>query len=137
MEYPMVRYWQLLTRYLRPLRVKVALLTVLIFSGIGLQLLNPQIMRFFIDTALSSQTDTSLQPLMWAGAAFLCIAFLLQFVTVAATYVGEDVGWRSTNQLRADLARHCLHLDMTFHNEQTPGAMIERVDSDVADIAIF
>ncbi len=137
MEYPLVRYWQLLIRYLRPLRFKVALLTLLIFSGIGLQLANPQIMRFFIDSALSSQPGDGLQPLMWAGASFLCIAFLLQLVTVAATYVGEDVGWRSTNQLRADLASHCLNLDMTFHNEQTPGAMIERVDSDVADIAVF
>lgn len=121
MEYPLKRYWQLLTHYVRPLRAKVALLTILIFASIGLQLVNPQIMRFFIDTALASQPGTSLQPLMLAGAAFLGIAFLLQFVNVAATYVGEDVGWRSTNQLRADLARHCLHLDMTFHNEQTPG----------------
>ena len=56
---------------------------------------------------------------------------------VAATYVGEDVGWQSTNQLRADLARHCLHLDMSFHNEHTPGEMIERIDGDVANIAIF
>jgi ABC-type multidrug transport system fused ATPase/permease subunit len=137
MEYSFARYWQLLTRYLRPLRFKVALLSILIFSGIGLQLANPQVMRFFIDTALSSESGESLRPLIGAGALFLVIAFLLQLVTVAATYAGEDVGWRSTNQLRADLARHCLHLDMTFHNDQTPGAMIERIDSDVADIAIF
>jgi ABC-type multidrug transport system fused ATPase/permease subunit len=137
MEYPIVRYWQLLTRYLRPLRVKVALLALLIFSGIGLQVANPQIVRFFIDTAMSSQAGASLRPLMWAGASFLAIAFLLQVVTVTATYIGEDVGWRSTNQLRSDLASHCLHLDMTFHNNQTPGAMIERIDSDVADIAVF
>ena len=61
----------------------------------------------------------------------------LQVVGVAATYVGEDVGWRSANQLRADLARHCLKLDMRFHNERTPGEMIERIDGDVADIGIF
>jgi ATP-binding cassette subfamily B protein/ATP-binding cassette subfamily C protein len=137
MEYPIKRYWQLLTQYVRPLRVKVALLTILIFAGIGLQVANPQIMRFFIDTALASQPGDSLQPLMLAGLLFLGVAFLLQIVSVAATYVGEDVGWRSTNQLRADLASHCLNLDMTFHNDQTPGAMIERIDSDVADIAIF
>jgi ABC-type multidrug transport system fused ATPase/permease subunit len=137
MAYPVVRYWQLLTRYLRPLRGKVALLTVLIFGGIALQVANPQVVRFFIDTALASGEEASLQPLWGAGALFLAIAFVLQLVTVAATYVGEDVGWRSTNQMRADLARHCLHLDMTFHNDQTPGAMIERIDSDVADIAVF
>lgn len=137
MDYPFVRYWQTLTRYVRPLRVKVALLTLLIFSGIALQVANPQVMRYFIDTALASQAGDGLQPLMVAGALFLGIALVLQVVTVSATYVGEDVGWRSTNQLRADLARHCLHLDMSFHNDQTPGAMIERIDSDVADIAIF
>ena len=119
MEYPLVRYWQILTHYVRPLRVKVALLTILIFSGIALQVANPQIMRYFIDTALASEAGASLRPLYLAGALFLVIAFLLQIVTVAATYVGEDVGWRSTNQLRADLASHCLNLDMTFHNDQT------------------
>ena len=29
--------------------------------------------------------------------------------------------------LRADLAEHCLRLDMSFHNAHTPGEMIERV----------
>ncbi len=137
MESPVAQYGQLLAHYLRPLRAKVALLTLLIFSGIGLQLANPQIMRFFIDTALNTQPGEGLRSLIWAGVLFLVIALVMQVVNVAATYVGEDVGWRTTNQLRADLARHCLNLDMTFHNEQTPGAMIERIDSDVADIAIF
>jgi ATP-binding cassette subfamily B protein len=137
MESPVAQYWQLLAHYLRPLRAKVVLLTLLIFSGIGLQLANPQIMRFFIDTALNTQPGEGLRSLIWAGVLFLVIAVVMQVVNVAATYVGEDVGWRTTNQLRADLARHCLNLDMTFHNEQTPGAMIERIDSDVADIAIF
>jgi ABC-type multidrug transport system fused ATPase/permease subunit len=137
MEDRNVRYWQLLKHYLRPLRGKVVILAMLIFVSIGLQLVNPQIMRFFIDTATAQGIYGSLTPLLWAGVLFLINAFLLQFVQVAATYVGEDVGWRSTNQLRADLARHCLLLDMTFHNDQTPGAMIERIDSDIADIAIF
>lgn len=32
---------------------------------------------------------------------------------------------------------HCLRLDMSFHNERTPGQMIERIDGDVANLAIF
>jgi ABC-type multidrug transport system fused ATPase/permease subunit len=47
------------------------------------------------------------------------------------------VGWQTTNRLRADLARHCLKLDLSFHNEHTPGEMIERIDGDVAEIAMF
>lgn len=133
MELPLKRYWALLAHYLAPLRLKVGLLAVLIFSGIALQLVNPQFIRYFIDTATTSDT----QPLYLAALTFLGASLLLQGISVAATYVGEDVGWQSTNQLRADLARHCLHLDMSFHNDRTPGEMIERIDGDVADIAIF
>ncbi|WP_420631658.1 ABC transporter ATP-binding protein [Candidatus Leptofilum sp.] len=134
MELPIRRYGDLMYQYLYPLRRKVYLLAGLIFTTLALQLVNPQIIRGFIDTAVST-TDS--QPLIWAGAIFLGTSLLLQLVGVTATYLGEDVGWQSTNQLRADLARHCLRLDMSFHNEHTPGEMIERIDGDVANIAIF
>jgi ABC-type multidrug transport system fused ATPase/permease subunit len=124
----------LLVAYLRPHRRKVALLAVLIFSSIGLQIANPQIIRYVLDEALVGGAS---QRLTVAALVFLGSAVLYQIISVAATYVGEDVGWAATNQLRADLARHCLRLDMAFHNERTPGQMIERIDGDVADLAIF
>ena len=102
--------------------------------GIGLQVLNPQIIRYVLDTA---QTTQQLRPIIIAGALFLLSALVLQVVTVAATYIGEDVGWTATNRLRADLALHCLKLDMSFHGDRTPGQMIERIDGDVANLAIF
>jgi len=134
MELPFKRYWALLVQYLQPLRFKVSLLALLIFSTIGLQLVNPQIIRRFLDTAATT-SDT--RPLLIAAGIFLIASLLLQALNVAATYLGEDVGWRATNQLRADLARHTLRLDMSFHNEHTPGEMIERIDGDIMDIAIF
>ena len=134
MELPLKRYWELMAQYLQPLKFKVVLLAILIFSTIALRLVNPQIIRYFIDTAID-QGDN--QALFWAAIIFLAASLVLQGLTVLATYVGEDVGWRSTNQLRADLARHCLKLDMSFHNEHTPGEMIERIDGDIANIAIF
>jgi ABC-type multidrug transport system fused ATPase/permease subunit len=138
MELTTGRYWELLSQYVRPLRVKVVLLALLIFAVIGLQLVNPQIIRYFIDTALAGNVDSGVtRQLVLAALLFILAAFTLQGLSVAATYVGEDIGWRSTNQLRADLARHCLHLDMSFHNDHTPGEMIERIDRDIADIAIF
>lgn len=135
------RYWRFLVQYLSPLRSKVWLLAALIFASIGLQLVNPQIIRSFIDIALaagSNAADTAtMVPLLLAAISFFVATLLLQGVTVAATYVGEDVGWRATNQLRNDLARHVLDLDMRFHNNHTPGELIERLDGDVAEIAIF
>src|SRR5919199_4354385 len=128
------RYTDLLGAYLTPQWSKVLMLTVLVLSTIGLQLLNPQIIRYFIDTAQQHGPPTHL---VLAALTFLGAALLLQVVTVAATYVGEDVGWTATNQLRADLMLHCLRLDMAFHHERTPGQMIERIDGDVANLAIF
>ena len=124
MKIPLQRYWDLLVTYLRPQRAKVALLAVLLLSSIFIQVVNPQIIRYFIDTALSGG---EMESLTVAALLFLVMALLTQILNVSATYVGEDVGWRSTNQLRSDLGRHCLHLDMSFHNEHTPGEMIERI----------
>ena len=129
------RYWVLFVTYLRPLKAKVALLAVLIFANIGLQIVAPQIIRLFIDTAVLPDSDSSL--LLTYAILFIAGAVGLQLVGVAATYVGEDVGWLATNQMRADVTRHCLNLDMTFHHKHTAGKMIERIDGDIADIAIF
>lgn len=134
MEIPLKRYWQLMQQYLAPIRQRVMLLGVLIFASLVLQLLNPQLVRHFIDTAVST-TESAV--LIRTAVIYLIAALILQLVGVAARYFSEDIGWRSTNQLRADLARHCLNLDMSFHNDHTPGEMIERVDGDVANIAIF
>ena len=51
MNASLTRHRNLLLGYLRPQWPQVALLAVLLLSGIGLELLNPQILRAFIDTA--------------------------------------------------------------------------------------
>ena len=127
-------YWRLLVQYLKPSWPWVVLLAVLLFGNMGLQLLNPQIMRRFIDTALAGG---ALETLVQAGLSFIGIALAHQVVSVLATYLSERVGWSATNALRADLARHCLHLDMSFHNVHTPGEMIERIDGDVTVLSNF
>lgn len=138
MKTSLQQYWAFFIKYLAPLRKKAALLAVLILAMISLQLVNPQIIRYFIDTATAtSVAGAKTQSLVWAALTFLGAALLLQGISVAAVYVGEDIGWRATNQLRADLALHCLRLDMSFHNNHTPGEMIERLDGDIADIAVF
>lgn len=124
----------LLATYLRPEWPRVLLLALLLFTGIGLQLANPQIVRMFIDRA---QTGEPFGRLIWIALLFLCVALLSQVATVAETYVAEDLGWRTTNALRADLARHVLELDAAFHAEHGAGELIERIDGDVSAIAGF
>ncbi|MEI4801813.1 ABC transporter ATP-binding protein [Bacillus sp. FJAT-51639] len=50
------------------------------------------------------------------------------------TYIGEKVAWKATNDIRTDLITHCINLDMSFHKENKPGALLERVDGDVSKL---
>ena len=134
MKVPFRQYWQLLARHIRPQMGRFILLGVLLFSGIGMRVVNPQIVRYFIDTA-SSGGDQAL--LIRAAIWFIIVAILQQILAVGAAYTGEYVAWTATNELRAELADHCLNLDMTFHNNISPGELIERVDGDVAELSTF
>src|SRR5260370_31182637 len=107
---------------------------VLLLASIGLQLANPQVLRYFIDTATGGGKVASL---MVAALLFIGIALTNQGVSIMARYVSEKVAWTATNQLRADLVAHCLDLDMAFHKEHTSGEMIERIDGDVNILSNF
>ncbi|HYN87007.1 MAG TPA: ABC transporter ATP-binding protein [Ardenticatenaceae bacterium] len=134
MNLPVAQYWRLLLKYLKPQRGRVALLALLLLSGIGLQLLNPQILRAFIDEARAGVETGSL---IRIALFFIGVALTQQLVSVLATYVGEHTAWQATNGLRRDLALHCLRLDLGFHHARTPGTLIERIDGDVSLLATF
>jgi len=127
-------YADTLSRYLRPHRGRTLLLAGVLLAGIGLQLVNPQIVRGFIDAA---QAQAEVRQLIFGALAFLGVGMLVQFAKVVGTYLSTDLGFRATNALRADLAAHCLALDMPFHNERTAGEMIERIDGDVTALSNF
>ncbi len=124
----------LLVAYLSPQRPRVLLQGTLLLSSIGLELANPQIVRFFIDTA---QHGGPAGALTMAAVAFLAVALVQQVVALGAAYVGAVVGWEAANRLRVDLMGHCLGLDLPFHKRHTPGELIERIDGDVTLLANF
>jgi ATP-binding cassette, subfamily B, bacterial len=127
-------YWNLLADHIRPQRGRFTLLAVMLFGSIGLRIFAPQIMRRFIDSALAGE---ALSILTWTAIAFIGVALLQQGVHIMVTYLGENVAWTATNALRAELAEHALKLGMKFHNDHTPGELIERIDGDVTELATF
>jgi ATP-binding cassette subfamily B protein len=131
---PVRRYWNLLVDYLRPHWLRVVLLAVLLLTGIAFQLINPQIVRSFIDQAIEGADQASLVRL---ALTFAALAVAHQALSVLATYLAENIGWAATNELRGDLADHCLRLDMGFHKTRTTGEMIERIDGDVTALSNF
>ena len=134
MVFPVKRYFVLLVTYLRPQWYRTVLLALFLLLNIGLQLLNPQIIRYFIDTALGNGASLSL---LLAALAFIGVALLNQAIAVASSYLSTNIAWTATNQLRSELVAHCLSLDMGFHKGRTSGEMIERIDGDVDDLSNF
>lgn len=134
MNIPLKRYWNLLAQYLKPQWGAVLFLAMLLVSGIGLQLLNPQILRRFIDAVVAGR---EIAALIRMALLFLGVAVAGQTVSLGVTYLGETVAWKATNALRLDLTAHCLKLDMAFHKAHTPGELIERIDGDVSTLAGF
>ncbi len=124
----------MLADYLRPQWLAVSVMALLLLVGIGLQLLTPQIVSRFIDSARGGAAPEELVRL---AMLFLMVAVTGQVVSVLSVYASENVGWTATNKVREDLALHCLRLDLPFHNAKTPGEMIERVDGDVAQLSSF
>lgn len=134
MKYPFKKYFNLFSKYLRPELPRIIILALLLGTSVGINLVNPQILRRFIDMAKDQASPRSLT---LAALIFIGAAALQQLIVIAATYVSQNVGWSATNSLRADLVRHCLHLDMSFHKSHQPGELIERLDSDVTALFNF
>lgn len=114
-------------RYLRAWRglVLVSALSVLLL--IALQLLMPQLVSWVIDTALTSSTST---PLIIAALIYVLAGLAGQALRWASSLLHERLRWLSTNAFRSDLLAHCLHLDLGFYQQYSPGQMLERIDGD-------
>ena len=128
------QYRELLSRYLKPQIGLVIWMAALLLSGIAIKLINPQVLRYFLDTAQVGGAPRSLQT---AAGLFLAFAILQELLSLATQYVTALVGWSSTNRLRADLALHLLRLDLSFHKLRTPGELIDRADDDVTQLSNF
>ena len=133
----MVSNWKthrhLLVAYLRPQWRGVIILSLLLLGTIALQLVAPQIVRYFIDRVQSPAPG----PLANIALLFLAAALAAQVTGALSVYASERLSWTATNALRADLALHVLRLDMAFHTARSPGELVERVDGDVTQLSAF
>ena len=142
MKIPFTKYWNLLRKYLAPYRVNIVILFVFLLLSISFQLINPQIVRYYIDTfglldnGLISLNQTK-SLLFEAAIIYILIAIVQQVLFVSSVFISVRLSWNTTNKLRSDLASHCLHLDMSFHNKYSSGKMVERIDGDITVLSNF
>ncbi len=105
-----------------------------VMVSVTVQLSIPHIIRLFLDALQQHQPWGYF---VYLAGIFLILAFTQQAIVLLATYVSSAIGWRATNRMRSDLVVHCLALDMSFHQQYTPGILIERIDGDITAIARF
>jgi len=122
--------------YLRPHRLSMTLLGVVLTMTIAVQIITPFIAARFIDR-VTGGAPPPLRDLVALAVATMLLALAGQALAVVETWVAERVSWDATNALRIDLAAHLLRLDASFHNAHTQGELIERVDGDVGTLARF
>lgn len=107
-----------------------ALLTV----ASALSLAGPLVVRRIVDLATAGTTAATITGY---AVVFLLIAITTQFLSVAVAWFATITAWRTTNQIRLEMARHVLGLDHEFHRRHTPGELIQRVDGDVTSVSDF
>src|SRR5581483_1621952 len=106
---PFKYYVSLLRTYLKPQWFKVSQLALLLFVSIWLEILNPQLLGHFIDSVQSGMNI-----LVPIALLFIGLVIANQLVTALASYISEDISWRATNALRADLTLHCVDVDIAL-----------------------
>ncbi|WMJ85561.1 ABC transporter ATP-binding protein [Anaerocolumna sp. MB42-C2] len=127
-------YTNLLTKYLKNSKLQLFMLAIIMGGSIIIQLINPQIVSFFID---GIEKQKPMDTLFLTAGLFILSALVQQVLAVASTYFSQNIGWRATNALRLDLVKHCLGLDMTFFKEHQSGEIVERIDGDVTALFNF
>jgi ATP-binding cassette subfamily B protein len=124
----------MLIRYLKLQWQRAGVMACLLLGSIAFQAGGPQVLRRFIDQVSQRAAP---EDLVWTALVFLVVVLAGQAVSALAVYTSAVVAWEATNRLRADLALHCLRLDMRFHHAHVPGEMIQRIDGDVGILGNF
>jgi len=133
---PSLKYtFSLLKKYLTSYKLIVFLVTFLLLTFNSIQILNPQIIRLYLKQVGAATLNTT--ALMWTSILYIGVNLGFRGVYVLLNFVSQELAWSTTNDLRVDLTRHCINLDMTFHNKHKTGEMIERIDGDASNLSSF
>ncbi|MGB1681178.1 MAG: ABC transporter ATP-binding protein [Acidimicrobiales bacterium] len=126
--------WRALTNLLLPHRGRVTGMAAVLAVAGALPLLGPILIGRFIDAAADGATTRWL--LVIAGL-YVAVGVTRQLMAVLVAWTAADLAWLVTNELRSDLARHVLSLDVGFHRRTSPGELVSRVDGDVTALSEF
>lgn len=125
---------RLLAAYLRPERRVLGALTAVLVVAMVLPLAGPVLVGRFVDAALAGDDTAALVRL---AGLFLATTLTGDALQLVVTWLSVRLAWRVGNNLRSDLCRHALSLDLDWHGGHSPGQLIERIDGDIDAVTRF
>ncbi|MBX3283760.1 MAG: ABC transporter ATP-binding protein [Actinobacteria bacterium] len=125
---------RLLATHLRPERRVLGALTALLVVAMVLPLAGPVLVGRFVDAALAGEDTAALLRL---AALFLAATLTGDALQLVVTWLSVRLAWRVGNNLRRDLCRHALAMDLHWHGDHSPGQLIERIDGDIDAVTRF
>lgn len=126
--------WRALIGLVVPHHARLAGMAAVLAVAGALPLAGPLLIGRFIDDAVNGATSTRL---LFLAGVYIAIGVTRQLMAVVVAWTAADLAWTVTNELRSDLTRHVLSLDLGFHRRTSPGELVSRVDGDVTALSEF
>lgn len=126
-----------LLRYMIPYKVQFIWITIMMFVGIGLQLLPPFLIGFTVDTVASDilTQDEKLYRIIIMGALFIVALVVGNLVNYYQSIMLQKVGQQTVVTLRNDVFTHIENLAIGQINEVPVGKLVTRVTNDTNTIS--
>lgn len=126
-----------LIRYMIPYKVQFIWITIMMFVGIGLQLLPPFLIGFTVDTVASDilTQDEKLYRIIIMGALFIVALVVGNLVNYYQSIMLQKVGQQTVVTLRNDVFTHIENLAIGQINEVPVGKLVTRVVNDTNTIS--
>ena len=118
-----------LFRYLNPYRWQIAGATLAIVFTSAAVLGLGAALRFLVDEGISKGNEALLN---WSFALLLSVTFLLAIATYARYYLVSWVGERVVADIRSDIYRHLLAMDMPYFERTRTGDLLSRLTTDTS-----
>jgi ATP-binding cassette subfamily B protein len=118
-------------RLFTPYRARLGGLLALIFLSAGLGVINPFLLREFINVAYP-QHDTKLVIELVAG--MIALSVITSVIGVAQTWISNQVGQRVMHDLRAAVYAHLQRMSLAFFTHTRTGEVQSRIANDIGGV---
>jgi len=112
----------------RPHHRKLAVATVLLLVSVGAMLAGPLIIRHVLDTSIP---DGDRGSVLWRGIAYAGLFALGMAAAYVQVVIVARIGLSIITELRLQLFSHLMQLSMAYFDQNPPGKLMARVESDV------